>query len=125
MRHDDPRGARTRYEAEGEDALREIAHAKLQRDWPDASIAAHRDALAARLPEARDRVLTRERPCPVAQSCAGLTGRSTDAGPETRRHGAGEPRAARRALGAPWRRLTPTGRSQRVPVWPADRRAVE
>lgn len=68
-RFDQPPGIAARYEKEGEAALLPIAREEFDRDWSDAGIQSHCDALDAKAPETRRAVVERERPCLSEVGC--------------------------------------------------------
>jgi hypothetical protein len=70
VRHDEPEGIAARFEAEGEDAMLEIAQEEFERDWSDAGIAAHCQDLIEMPEERRARIVERERVCMPARNCA-------------------------------------------------------
>jgi hypothetical protein len=70
VRHDEPEGIAARYEAEGEDAMLEIAREEFARDWSDEGIDAHCQRLVEMPADRRAAVVERERACIPARNCA-------------------------------------------------------
>lgn len=68
-RYDQPPGIAARYAKDGEATLLPVAREEFERDWSDAGIASHCDALVAKEPRVRQAIVERERACLSRDDC--------------------------------------------------------
>jgi hypothetical protein len=70
VRLDLPAGIATRFKAEGEGAMLELAHSQFARDWSDDAITANCNALAAKPATEQQTIITPERDCLAKAECS-------------------------------------------------------